>query len=294
MSRGQPWAADWEYIVGRDLVPHLIPAGQPQGAYLSAGTALLAEGAVAALSGRAGHVELADMLVAPAAARRCRGWRGRYLYTPLSVAGIGEHGAGLWVRALPVPGVRAYVTFSDIAAVEHRCEGPWHVLAVTGAEGQWLVRFDEDGERQVAQWIRRLRLRAAPVSAAVPPAPPGGQGQRAALDPDAFGLDAADDIVSAGWRSPARRVACLLAVTSRELVVVQCLPEAGRPWHAIRRTLYMPRRSIRAAAARAGTVCVRTAGSDVTIRLWSGQVAAAASCWLNQVLPDLRRPRGDC
>ena len=24
----QPWAADWEHIIGCDLVPHLIPAGQ--------------------------------------------------------------------------------------------------------------------------------------------------------------------------------------------------------------------------------------------------------------------------
>jgi hypothetical protein len=69
----QPWAADWEQIVGCDLVPHLIPAGQSQQARRPIGVAFLPDGARAALSDGVGHV-------GPGGSRPLRGraWRGTY------------------------------------------------------------------------------------------------------------------------------------------------------------------------------------------------------------------------
>lgn len=278
----QPWAADWEHIVGLDLVPHLLPAGQPQTARRPVG-ASLPEDAHAALSASLGRIEPGDLLVVPAAAWQWHRWRRRSLYTPDSVAGIGERGTGLWVRALPAPGVRVRVPFSSIAAVEYQTDGPWRVLTVTGQAGRLQVRYSEDGQTGAEEWVRRLRFRAAPAPVAVPIARPGGQGPRAGLDLGALLLDPADEIAWAGWRSRARRAECLLAATSREVTIVQTLTGCVRRRRGIRRTLYLPRRSLEGVAVRAEGIRVRSAGTDVHVRLWSGKVAAAASSWLGQV-----------
>jgi hypothetical protein len=280
---GQPWAADWEHIVGRDLVPHLVPGGEPLGAQ-RAGMAALPNGAQVALSVSLGRVEPGDLLVVPAAAWRWQKWRRRSLYTPLSVAGIGEQSIGLWVRALPAPGVRVQLPFSGIAAIEHHADGPWHVLAVTGPAGRMLVRYREDGRTGADGWIRRLRLRAAPAPAPVPRARPGGRDLRRGLDLDAFLLDPGGEIIRAGWRSRARRAACLLAVTSRELIIMQSRAGRGLSSREIRRTLYLPRRSFQGVAAQARTVWLHSADTDMNIDLWSGKAAAAVSRWLGQVL----------
>src|SRR6516162_6854415 len=101
--------------VARDLARHLVPAVDTQPAYRPAGMAGVPEGAHAALSSSVGWVDEGGLLVVPAAVWPWRGWRRRTVYTPLGVAGIGQQGVGLWVRALPAPGVRVGVSFSDIA-----------------------------------------------------------------------------------------------------------------------------------------------------------------------------------
>jgi hypothetical protein len=278
----QPWTADWEHIVGRDLVPHLVPGGQPHGAQRPAGMAELPNGAHAALTASLGRVALGDLLVIPAAAWRWQKWRRRSLYTPVSVAGIGEQGTGLWVRTLPAPGVRVQLPFSGIAAIEHHADGPWHVLAVTGPTGRMLVRYREDGQTATDGWVRRLRLRAAPVPGPVPRARPGSRDLRRRLDLDTFLLDPGDEVTWAGWRSRARRAACLLAVTSRELIIVQSRPGHGLLPRGIRSTLYLPRCSLQDVTVRARSVWLHSAGTDVDVELWSGKAAAAAFRWLGQ------------
>lgn len=282
----QPWAADWEQIVGCDLAPHLIPPGHPQRARRPIGATTLPDGAHAALSDSVGYVELNGLLIAPAAAWQWHGWPRRSLYSPLSVAGVGQQGVALWVQTLPAPCVRVEMPFSDIAAVEHHADGQWRVIAVTGTTGRLLVRYREDGQTGVDDWIRYLRLRAAPMPAPVPPAPFGGHGPRTGHDPASFLLDSGDDLIWSGWRSRAQGTVCLLAVTARELIIAQSRPGRSRLGHAITRTLYVPRQALRDAAARAGSLRLHSAGTDVDVGLWSAKSADAASSWLRQVLGD--------
>lgn len=275
------WVADWEYLLARDLARHLVSAWGTQPAYRPAQMAGVPEGAHAALSGSVGWVDEGGLLVVPAAVWPWRGWR-RSLYTPLGVAGIGEQGVGLWVQALPAPGVRAGISFSDIAAVEDQAGGPGRVIAVTGSAGLLQVRF-HDGWEGADCWIRMLRRRAAPVPA---PIPPQHHGSRRPWDwpgLDSVLLDAGEGIAYACWRSRARSAACLLVLTSRELIVVMTRAWHGSPRRMIRRTLYVPRQSLQGAGCRAEAVWVRSAGIEVAIRLWSRKAAADASAWLGQV-----------
>jgi hypothetical protein len=282
----QPWAADWEQIVGCDLVPHLIPAGHHQRARRPIGATTLPDGAHAALSDSVGYVELNGLLIAPAAAWQWHGWPCRSLYSPLSVAGVGQQGVALWVQTLPAPCVRVEMPFTEIAAIEHHADGQWRVIAVTGTTGRLLVRYREDGQTGVDDWTRYLRLRAAPMPAPVPPAPFGGHGARTGHDPASFLLDLGDDLIWSGWRSRAQGAACLLAVTARELIIAQSRPGRNRLGHEITRTMYVPRQALRDAAARAGSLRLHSAGTDVDVGLWSAKAADAASSWLRQVLGD--------
>jgi len=184
------------------------------------------------------------------------------------------------------PCVRVEVAFSDIAAVEHHADGQWRVIAVTGATGRLLVRYREDGQTGVEGWTRHLRLRAAPMPAPVPPAPFGGHGPRTGHDPESFLLDPGDDLIWAGWRSRAHGAACLFAVTARELIIARSVPGRSRLGRGLTRTLYVPRQALRDVAARAGSLRLQSAGTDVDVGLWSGKAADAASSWLRQVLGD--------
>jgi hypothetical protein len=158
----EPGAADWEQIVGRDLIPLLLPEGQRHGAYRPADVVWLPDGALGALVEAVGRIGLEDLLVVPALVWPIGWWRrSRCLYAPRCVVGIGEHGVALWARALPVPGIRAQVPFGEIAAVEQHGDGLRRVLVVTGQAVRLLVRYDPEGHDAVTAWTRRLRLRAS-------------------------------------------------------------------------------------------------------------------------------------
>src|SRR5579875_2746659 len=137
----QPRAAEWEHVVGRDLVPHLLPAGRSRGVHRPADVAWLPEGAHTAIVESVGRAGLEDLLVVPAVAWPVGRWRRQYLYSPPCVIGTGERGVGLWVQALPVPGVRAQVAFGEIAAIEQCGDGPRRVLVVTGRGIMLSMRY---------------------------------------------------------------------------------------------------------------------------------------------------------
>jgi hypothetical protein len=290
----QAWAADWEHVVARDLAPHLVPAGKYRRVRRPAGLTGLPDGAHAALSRSVGRVDPGDLLVVPAAVLPWRGRRRRSLYTPLSVAGIGEQGVGLWVQALPAPAVRVRMPFSDIAAVEDQAGRSWRAVAVTGPRGRLLLRFYDGWWSDADGWIRLLRLRAAPMPAPVPARPGGCHRPMGWPSVDSVLLDVREGIACMSWRSRARCAACLLALTPRELIVVQSRAEHSIPRRVIRRTLYLPRQSVQGAEDRAKTVCVHTAGTQVEITLWSRKAAADVSCWMGKMLkppaPSLQRP----
>jgi hypothetical protein len=286
---GQPWVADWEHIIARDLVPDLVLAGQPRGVHRPADLTWLPFGAHADLSDGIGPTGLEDLLVVPATAWRWDRWRRQSLYTPPGVAAVGERGVALWVRALPVPGIRAQVPFSEFAAVEQRADGPWRVLIVTGRAGKLVVRCHQDAAQATDAWTRRLRLRAAPVPAPVPPSQAGGRGPDSNRDREAFLLAPGDEIVQAGRAARPGRGPCLVAVTSRELVIVQSSRKRGRPWGWTTRTLYVPRASIedatvQSSTVQSSTVLVHSAGTEMRVVLRSRKVAAAASYWLQWLL----------
>ena len=160
MSR-EPGATDWEQVVGRDLIPLLLPEGQQRAVYRPADVAWLPDGALGALVEAVGRVGLEDVLVVPAVAWPVGRWRrSRVLYAPRCVVAIGERGVALWAQALPVPRVRVQVPFGGIAAVHQHGDGLRRVLVVTGRSVRLLVRYDPDGQDAVTAWTRRLRLRA--------------------------------------------------------------------------------------------------------------------------------------
>lgn len=286
---GQPLEADWELVVGPRLVPHLLPAG-PRGVRRPAHVGWLPDGAYLAIVDSVGHVSTEDLLVVPAATWPVEPWRRRRLYSPLCVMAIGERGVGLWVEALPAPGVRARVPLEEFAAVEQRADGPYGVLVVTGRAATLLVRYDADGQAVVDAWTRRLRRRVAAVPAPIPPQS-GSRGPHRGADPGLLLLVAGDAIVSAGWRSRAGRGTCLLSVTSRELVIVQSTRGRAPPWRRGTSTLCLPRGPVENAVVRSKTMLLRSAGAEVRVSLRSRTVAAAASSWLRWMLSDHGRVR---
>ena len=282
----QPEEADWELVVGYDLIAHLVPAGHPRAAYRPADAAWLPPEAYQAITEKVGRVGLEDLLVIPAMAwpaglRRC-------LYSPLCVAGIGERGVGLWVQAPPVPGVRIQVPFGGIAAIEQHRHQSRGLVVVRGGTSSLLVRHDADGQAAVDAWTRRLRLRAAAVPEPVPPPRgrgPRGGGPRGGDGGGSLLLAPDDTIVSAGWRSRAGRGSCLVSVTSRELIVVQS-PRDPLTRQRTTCTLYVARGSIEGAILRPKTILLRTAGRDVPIALQSRAITAAAADWLRWMISE--------
>jgi hypothetical protein len=273
-------AEDWEHVVDRDLLP-LLDMGIGRGAQWPADSESLPIEAYEDLSEHVGRLGVEDILVVLPTAWLVDRLRYRCLYMPLQVAGIGERAVGLWVRALPAPGVRAQVPASGIAAIETLADGPRRRLVVTGQAARLAVRYGSDGEASAGAWTRRLRLRAAGQPSPVPAFPPAGHRK----GPEAFLLSSpADHGVCASWRSYAGCGACTVAVTSRELVIVRSWRPPGRPWRQLPRTLYVPRRSIERAVPHSRSVYLDSAGTQVRIGLGSRRIASAASAWLGQVL----------
>jgi hypothetical protein len=282
----RPSTEDWEQLVGSDLVPHLVPAGQPGGVRRPADVSWLPPGAHQALGTVIGRHGLEDLLIVPAAAWPCGGLRRRCLYAPLCVLGAGERAAGLWVQALPEPGIRAMVPLSEIAVIGQEADGPQRRLIITGRDSRLLVRCDAAGSMAAGALARRVRRRAAGDPGPVPAAPASlavPRSWRHLPDPVALRLDG-DEIAAAGRRSRRTGREILLAVTSRE-VIIACRPPGGRLRQGrAARELYIPRRHIEDAGVRSGTLLVRSAGRDLPITLGSARLAEAASSWLAQVI----------
>lgn len=283
----EPVTQDWELIVGRDLAASLIPRGQLRRLQRPVEFAMLPDGAYRALAGRVGRHGLGDSLLVPAAIRPVPSWRRRCRFTAMCVLGIGESGLGLWADALPSPDVRVVLPFDAVAAIERRDEGSRRRLTVTGNGGGFSVCYDADGDASADIWTRRLRLRCAGCAAPLPEEP-----RATARPPDlwSFLIQPGDEAVAVRWRSLLCRRSCLLAVTAREIIVVNSGHALIRPWRRDARALYVPRAAVtdavitpqgfRPGRFRQGILLLRSAGSDVRVRFPSWRLAAAASRWL--------------
>jgi hypothetical protein len=117
----------------------------------------LPDGAYEDLSVGVGRLGVEDILVVPPTAWLVDRLRYRCLYMPLQIAGIGQRAVGLWVPALPAPGVRVEVPVSGIAAIERLADGLRRRLVVTGQAVRLAVRYSRDGEANVGAWTRRVR-----------------------------------------------------------------------------------------------------------------------------------------
>jgi hypothetical protein len=276
---GQPRAAEWEYLVEGDLAPHLVPRGRSGRTVLAAEVPWLPDGAHEGIDASLGPVRSADLLVIPAAAWPLGGWRRRCLYSPLCVAAIGEQVAGLWVRDLPLPQVRARVALDDVALVEHRAAGTWHALTVIARTGTFIIRYAEDQRSLVDAWTRRLRSRVAPPGVPLP-AYPGGKGHHR----NALLLAPDGGAVAVGHQGGRLRRRCLLTVTPRELIIERTWRDWRRPWGKTSQTLYLPQQSVCSAIAAGKTVRLESAGMTIRVRLASRKTAATASAWLTSLL----------
>jgi hypothetical protein len=85
----EPLAEEWEQTFGADLLPHLVPAGQPTDARQPLDVTLLPVGAHRALTDSIGHHGLEDLLILPGVAQVYGRLRRRCLYTPPRVLGVG-------------------------------------------------------------------------------------------------------------------------------------------------------------------------------------------------------------
>ena len=281
----EPPAEEWEQTFGADLLPHLVPAGQPSTARQPLDVTLLPVGAHAALADGIGRHGLEDLLVLPGAAQAYGRLRRHCLYTPLRILGVGDRGAALWVQAPPVPGIRASVPFSEIAAIAWEANGTRKQLLITGRTGRLPVRYDAASDVVMDALIRSLRRRAAGDPAPVPAVYPVGGSRRPAFDPEILKLNPDDEIAIVGEYGRIGRRTCLLAVTPVELVIMRSSRLAHRRgWAAD--TLYVPRRAIEGASIQSGSLLLRSAGQELRITLRTRRTAAAASAWLGQLLSD--------
>jgi hypothetical protein len=157
------------------------------------------------------------------------------------------------------------------------------------------VRYDAAGGMPADALARRIRWRAAgdPFPDKVPVVSLGiGRAGRRLPDPATLRLDG-DEIAVIGSGSRLARQKILLAVTSRELIIVSGM-RAGRLRRGLTvRTLYIPRQQIDDVGIRWGTLWLRSAGQDVTVALRSRGLAAAASSCLAQALSGHGHTRAD-
>jgi hypothetical protein len=280
---------EWEQTFGADLLPHLVPAGQHDRVRQPPDVTWLPAGAHGALTDSIGRHGLEDILIMPGAAWVYGRLRRRCLFTPLSVLGVGERAVALWVRALPAPGIRAVVPLSEISAVVRQVIGTRGHLLVKGRTSRLPVRYYADSHFLVDAWTRRLRRRAAgdpaPVPAGYPRARIVARGRRDPFDLADLRLEADDDVAITGRYGRPRQEMCLLAVTSRELVVMRSA-RSGSPLGRLNDSLYVPRRVIEDASVRSGSLLLHSGGTELGIRLRSKRTAAAASAWLGQMLGD--------
>ena len=160
-------------LIGSDLAPHLMSPGAAARPRQPLDAADLPAGARAALNEACGRQGLDHVLVVLATARPVGRLHRRCVYTPPCVLGVGERAAGLWVEALPVPGVRAIVPVGELAVIELQAEGTDSRLTLRGRRCSVSVRSN-----RAADPLASGRAAAPPGRGRAFPCPRCARGQR--------------------------------------------------------------------------------------------------------------------
>jgi hypothetical protein len=284
---GEPAVQEWEHIIASDLASHLTLAGPAARPHQPLDVIDLPAGARAALTEAIGCHGLDDVLVVPAAARSFGRLHRHCVYTPPCVLGVGERAAGLWVQALPVPGVRAIVPLGELAAVELRADGTESRLTLRSHPCELSVRYNRSAD-PLSGGLLRLRHRAAGEPAPLPGAPPGNScvppRWQSVLGAPVLGLRAGDAVaaVFGHARRPGGRE-YLIALTASELVVIRAARKQNPPHFDRADSVQVPRRNITEASIRDGCLMLRSAGVDLRVELGANPTPAA-SVWLEDAL----------
>jgi hypothetical protein len=283
----EPAVEEWEHAIASDLASHLTLASPVARPHQPLSVIDLPAGARAALTEAIGWHGLDDLLVVPAAARPFGRLHRRCVYTPPCVLGVGERAVGLWVQALPVPGVRAIVLLGELAAVELRADGTGSRLTLRSHPRQLSVRYNRKADPLVGGLLR-LRRRAAGEPFPVPGAPPGNTyippRWQAVLGAPVLGLRAGDGVAAVfGHARRPGGMEYLIALTARELVVIRAAWKRNPPHFDRPDSVQVPRRNIRKASIRSGCLLLRSAGVDLRVEL-GASLTPAAALWLEDAL----------
>jgi hypothetical protein len=280
-------AEEWEHIIGSDLAPHLVQAGPAARPHRPLDVTDLPAGARVALNRAVGRHGLDDILVVPATARSVGRLHRRCVYTPPCILGVGELAVGLWVQALPVPGVRAIFPLGELAVIELQAEGTDGRLTLRSRRCNLSVRYNRAAD-PLASGLLRLRRRAAGEPSPVPNAPAGNESipprWLAVFGSPVLGLRAGDAV--AAIYGHARRPGgkeYLIALTPRELVVIRAVRKRYPPHFDRVDSVQVPRRNIEKASIRPRCLLLRSAGVDLCVEL-GANLTPVAALWLRDAL----------
>jgi hypothetical protein len=238
-------------------------------------------GAVEALAHECGAHELEQLFVIPSSPRRVGDGRWRWVETPTQVLGFGDHGVGLWVDATPAPGVHRVIPHADLAAIADEHILLYGRLSFLAGDQALRVRYNTVSRWQLQPALASVRRSVATQPGPVPDVEPPKLTHkwRVIADSETVRPAAGEKVaVFFGSHRPHRRrraVPALLAVTSRELIVVR-QPYGDRAGYGSD-ALYVSRQRIEQLEAEGSTLRLRTAGAHLELLLDEGLAAAALS-----------------
>jgi hypothetical protein len=204
------------------------------------------------------------------------------------VLGFGDRGVGLWVDAPSAPGVQRVIPHADLSAIADECVLLYGRLSFLAGDQALRVRYNT-----VSRWYlwpalaslrRSVATQPGPVPDVAPPKLP--HKWRVISNSDAVRPAAGEKVAMYfGSHRRVRRkraLPALLAVTSRELIVVR-QPFGDRAGYGSD-ALYVSRQRIEQLEAERSMLRLRTAGAHLELLLDDGLAAAALSAAMPAVV----------
>jgi hypothetical protein len=245
-------------------------------------------GALEALSLECGVREFNQLFVIPSSPRPIGGGRWRWVETPAQVLGFGDHGVGLWVDATPVPGVQQVIPHPNLAAIADERILLYGRLSFLTADQALRVRYNTVSRWHLRPALVSLRRTVATLPGPVPDVEPPRLPHkwRVISESETVRPPAGEKVAVffGSYRAHRRMRAlpALLAVTSRELIVVR-QPYRNRDGYGSD-ALYVSRQRIEQLEAERSTLQLRVAGTHLELVLDDALAAAALSAAMPAVV----------